>query len=168
MGNFSKLMLAHGATADLSGDRLMFFVTVGLAILTVPAGWLASKIGNRPVLLASLAATIALSLLMVIPVLAIQVICTILLAITLSGVFNGAFPFALTHVPSERVGLGIGMYLAGLSVATVSFSRIIPEPQFLPPLMAAGISAIALAIAILSVWFTPKPAAAPAPREVSS
>ena len=163
MGNLPKLMLAHGATADLSSDRLMLWVTIGLAVLTVPAGWLASKIGNRPVLLVSLAATVVLSLLMVvIPVLAVQVICTILLAIALSGVFNGAFPFALTHVPSERVGLGIGMYLAGLSAASVLFSRIIPEPQFLSPSAGAGIGAIALAVAIVSVWLTPKPEAATA------
>ncbi len=165
MGNLPKLMLDHGAMADLSGDRLMLWVAIGLAVLTVPAGWLASTIGNRPVLLVSLAATIALSLLMVIPVLAVQGICTVLLAVTLSGVFNGAFPFAITHVPSERVGLGIGMYLAGLSAAFVSFNRILPEPQFLPPLAGAGIGAIALAVAILAVWFTPKPGTAPASKE---
>lgn len=155
MGNIPKFVLS--LQPDFNGDRLMFFVALGLAAATLPAGWLARKIGNRPILILGLATTIAFSLLLIVPSSGLRLLCAGLLPLSLSSIFNGAFPFALTHVPGERAGLGIGMYLAGTAAAAVSFGWIIPTPEALAPEFLAIVGAIALGLCIGCVVLTPDP-----------
>ncbi|TVQ25508.1 MAG: MFS transporter [Leptolyngbya sp. DLM2.Bin15] len=160
MGNIPRFLLS--LQSDFNGDRLMFFFALGLAAATLPAGWLARTIGNRPILILGLATTIILSLLLMVPSAGLRMICAGLLTLSLSSIFNGAFPFALTHVPGERAGLGIGMYLAGISAAAVSFGWIIPAPEALAPEFLAIVGAIALGLCIGCVVLTPDP---PGPLE---
>lgn len=143
---------------DLASDRLMVWVGLGLAILTVPAGWAATHWAIRWVLVGSLAATSGVALLIAwVPGAAVLWVGTLLLLLGLSGIFDGAFPFAIAYVPPERIGLGIGMYLAGLSAASASFNWFISPTQYIAPAVGAGLGAIALAIALIAVWLTPNP-----------
>jgi hypothetical protein len=139
------------------GDRLLLGLSLGLALASLPMGWLARMGSNRRVLLSCLGLSVPLVLLLLLPSSILQGACVVLLVISLSGIFNGAFPFALTHVPGERAGLGIGMYLCGLSAANTSIGWLLPEPAALSPGLTAAVGAIALGVAIAAIVLTPDP-----------
>jgi MFS family permease len=108
----------------------MIFLTI--AITAIPAGSLAVQLGNTKAMLLGLGA-MAVSLLLVSAT--SDAVAMVLLAIALGASFslvtNGTIPFALSHVPPQKAGLGTGMYFSGGAIGVSAFfslfSTISPE-----------------------------------------
>ncbi|MDX2216106.1 MAG: hypothetical protein SFY66_22770 [Oculatellaceae cyanobacterium bins.114] len=140
---------------DLDVGMVMFWVAVGLAVLAVPAGFLASQLGNRRVVFLSLILTMVLLQLMVFSSTQWALTgCVVSLVVTLSLMANSAFPLVLSLVPPAKAGLGTGMYLGGGAAATCIFGVFFSQLQQLNVGGAALSAAIAFFIATLCVFAT--------------
>jgi MFS family permease len=109
----------------LGTSRVMMIISIGLAILTVPAGYLATRFGNRRVLCISLLMTA--SLVAVIGLTSTPMIllsATAMFLVSMSLVAVGMIPFALSLLPIEQAGLAIGMYF-GATAAALSLFRLV-------------------------------------------
>lgn len=158
---FAQGFSAGGEVQSLV-NVLMGMTAIALGLCTIPAGQLASKFGNRLVMLASLAVVILGELVLTLQAenlsqtfwLAPFVGTTVLLlAICLSGVLNGVVPLALALMPAERGGLGVGMYFGGFSAGIALFPMLFPKPMEMITLANAGwMVAIAFALAGAVVW----------------
>ncbi|NES82508.1 MAG: SLC45 family MFS transporter [Moorea sp. SIO2B7] len=127
-----------------------FFVALGLAAL--PAGKLATKLGNSKAMLIGLVATIfSLQLLVFIPNGFVTGIAIFVLVTGFSLVLNGAVSFVLGAVPEQLSGLGIGIYYGGFGGAISLFDFIFSKLGGIPFTMGAiggGITFFSAAICI--------------------
>lgn len=142
---------------DTDVGLVMFWVAVGLAVLAVPAGLVASQLGNRRIVFVSLILTmIFLQLMVFSSTRATLAVCVVILVISLSLVTNGIFPLVLSLVPPTRAGLGTGMYLGGGAAATCIFGVFFSQLQQLNIGMATLLAAIAFFIAAVCVFSSGK------------
>ncbi|HSM81133.1 MAG TPA: MFS transporter [Nodosilinea sp.] len=89
-----------------------------LALTAIPAGRLATRLGNRRAMVLGLGAMAALAVLIgFMASVALGVALAALFGAALSLVFNGTLPFALAMVPPARAGLGTGLYFSGGALA---------------------------------------------------
>jgi hypothetical protein len=131
---------------------LMMGVGFALAFASWPAAKVAVRVGNRRTLLAGLATTAVLLLVMVFSQGAVAVGAIVMAAIlSYSLVANGTVPFALSLVPPLRGGLGVGIYFGGFSLGMALYSIVFGAPLGLPVVNAAVIGAIAFLVAGVSV-----------------
>jgi hypothetical protein len=102
---------------------LMMGVGFGLALAALPAAAVAVRVGNQRALLAGLATTAILLLVMAFIQGAVAM-STIVIAMIFSYslVANGTVPFALSLVPPVRGGLGVGIYFGGFSLGMTLYS----------------------------------------------
>ncbi len=108
----SNILTAELGEANTKLAMTLFFVVLGLA--AVPAGTIASKLGNSMgMTIGGLGTVIVLLTLLLLPDGLTKVIAIALLVFLFSLVLNGAVPFALCLVPESRGGLGVGMYFGG-------------------------------------------------------
>jgi hypothetical protein len=153
LDNFVKVFQIHYPD-DVGG--LMLAIALGLAILAVPSGMVATHFDNRRVLCAGLllssvfAATVALSASLIL------MGATIALMLCLSLVLNSTIPFALSLVPSDTAGLAVGLYTSGVAASVSFFASLYRQPEQITPGFGAVIVAIAFLIAACCV-FTSKP-----------
>ena len=107
METFKSLMAEGVANAKLALD-------IALAMTAVPAGYWATRVGNRLGMLVGIGACMGCLLLMgLLPTGAILAIAAIGLVAFFNLVRNGGFPLAISLVTPQRIGLAIGIYLAG-------------------------------------------------------
>lgn len=119
-------------------------IFIALALTAIPAGTLASRLGNRQAMTYGLVAMAGFMALMVlIHNGAIASGVAIALGATFSLVSNGTIPFALSMVPSDKAGLGTGIYFSGGAVATSVFGAVFSQPESLTPVASALIAAVA-------------------------
>lgn len=112
---------------------LMTAIAIGLAIMALPAGKFAVKIGNIPAMLGGLALTSFILIFMVLSQNPLIISVLILVFITAySLIANGAIPFALSLVPAQRGGLGVGIYFGGFSLAMSVYGFIFMQPDVIP------------------------------------
>lgn len=136
-----------GADAKL----LMLGVAILMAFAALPAGIIAARTGNQRVLLGGLLATAVLLLVMALTQ-GVLVGAIVLAAIfSYSLVANGTIPFALSLVPPQRGGLGVGMYFGGFSLGMTLYSVVFGEPLAIPVVKAAVVGAIAFLAAAACV-----------------
>lgn len=116
MQNLS-LVFAQQLGSDRSGYGMLLF-SLALALAALPAGVVASRIGNVTAMLLGLGVTtICLQLLAFLPYTPVIVFSLIAIVAAFSLVLNGAIPFALSLLHTTRSGLAIGMYFGGFSAA---------------------------------------------------
>jgi MFS family permease len=129
MDVLGKLLKVELNTANING--MMFFVSLSLAFAALPAGVFASKIGNRKAIVWSLC---AISILMMCMLLAgAKLPFVVMGVISFSLITNGAIPFALSLVSSQRAGLALGIYFGGGALAAALLPSFFPElPKLLP------------------------------------
>ena len=106
---------------------MLFLIILGLSAL--PAGKIATRIGNSVAMqIGTLVTIITLPIMVFIPYLIIKLVAGIVLITAFSLVLNGVIPFALSLVPMTLSGLGVGMYFggfgAGMSCFDLIFSRL--------------------------------------------
>lgn len=139
----------------VSKDLLMGLVFIVMAFSALLTGALAVKVGNTRSMILGLGATAGfLELLLFIhnPILVAGI--TIALVVSFSIVSNGAIPLALSLVPAQRGGLGIGIYFGGFSAAFSVFGFLFTPTSLTLPIAAfMGVAAFlsaGLCIAISS------------------
>ncbi|MBV6627988.1 MAG: MFS transporter [Rivularia sp. (in: Bacteria)] len=138
----SKFLKLQLNSDNIQLQMVIFGITAAIAAL--PAGLIAKKIGNRQAMLGGIATVVLLMLLL--PLIGANVILLAPLAISSSFILNGTIPFALEMVPSDRGGLGIGMYFGGVGLAMSIFGSIFSKPQAITPQLAALMSAVAFCL----------------------
>lgn len=155
-----SLRLAIGETLprliqlELAGAKLelwMGIVTIALAIFSIPAGRIATRIGTQLVMLIGcVGAALLLGLLATVHGAIATIISIALLLACLSAAINGTVPLALTATPKDWNGLGVGMYYGGAAASTSLFSVIFPQP---PALITLSSSIMMAAIALIGTAF---------------
>jgi Na+/melibiose symporter-like transporter len=127
-------------------------IFIALAVTAIPAGKLASRLGNRQAMAYGLVAMAGFMGLMVFTRNgAIASGVAIALGATFSLVSNGTIPFALSMVPPDKAGLGTGIYFSGGAVASSVFGALFSQPESLSPIVGVLIGAVAFLAAGLFV-----------------
>lgn len=133
----------------ISDTFILFGFGVFSALAALCAGWLATKWGNRRIMLISIAGIIGLMAMMQgIPAIAILTLMGI--AGCFSAIANGAIPFVFALVPVQRGGLGIGTYFGGFTAAMSCFGLIFSQP----PSLSQNLLISSLAFLIAGLWIT--------------
>ena len=139
VGKFLKIQL----NADNVELQLAIF-GIAIAFAALPAGAVATKIGNRKAMLYGSGVTVVSMFLM--PYIGAPIVVLALLVAAFIFILNGTIPFALEMVPPQRGGLGIGMYFGGAGLAMSIFGSTFPDPKAIAPEFAAMMSAIAFLV----------------------
>lgn len=127
--------------------------SIALLLATLPAGWLAVKIGNRSAMLTGFSIlAVLLGLMICVESLRSQVGMTLLLGIAFSPINNGTIPFAFSLVPPDRGGLGVGVFFGGSALAGTLFGMAINQFGSVAPIPAALGGILAFLIAGLCVY----------------
>lgn len=137
----------------------MFMAVFSIAhLLTViPAGRVASRLGNQRALLIGLSSlATAIGLLSLTASRPLGVAIAFLLGTAFSLVINGTIPFALSLVSSSQAGLGTGLYFAGSALASSLFGTIAIQLKPIPPVGGALVAIVALVGAAAAVNFAPR------------
>ncbi|OLP18990.1 MFS transporter [Leptolyngbya sp. 'hensonii'] len=108
---------------------LMGMVSILLALFSVPAGTIATRQGNRPMMaLGAVGVAGLIGALAFLPPSGVLVsLVTLCLLACLSLVLNGAIPLALSMTPASQGGLAIGMYFGGFSAAISLFGYLFAQ-----------------------------------------
>jgi hypothetical protein len=142
-----KVLKSQFATDDIS--VMMVWIGLSLAFAALPAGFCATKLGNRQAMLSGVGAT-TLGIVGLIYMRAqIPIIFTIVSGFSL--IVNGVIPFVLGLMPPKWAGLGIGIYFGGFSLAMSVFGMLF-SPK-IPPVVAgmAGVAAFLVAGGLILV-----------------
>lgn len=115
-------------TAQLGKEQVslgMLAFSLLLAFTALPAGKLASKIGNGRAMMGGLVFTaILLGAIVSNAPTIVLVIAGISLGFAVSTIFNSMVPFVLELVPSQRAGLGVGLFFGSWGGASTVFDLI--------------------------------------------
>lgn len=150
LNNFNKVFVAQ--LPGIDPELLKLTIGIGVALMAVPAAMLATRLGNQRMLCAGLLMTAGFSGLMVfLPTPITLAISATVLVISLNLVINGGVAFALSTVPPEKVGLGVGMYFGGTAAGSSLFGMLFNKPEQIPLSLGVLIGAIACLIATLYV-----------------
>lgn len=126
---------------------IMLIIGISLACAALPSGAIATKLGNSKAMLFGIGVIIPL-ILMISSTKGVATTVIIIIAIaSFSLIMNGAIPFALSMMPPERAGLGIGMYFGGVTAGAGLFGLVFPNLNSLTPITTAILSAIAFLVA---------------------
>jgi Major Facilitator Superfamily len=127
----------------------------------VGAGAVAKKIGNdRAMLIGAGVTALLIALLACVsptPLILLSLVAILLMGFSL--VANGVIPLALSRVPAERGGLGVGFYFGGLSATSG-----LAATRFRAPVSVGEASAFALiglAVIAAAIWAGRRPAGRP-------
>jgi Major Facilitator Superfamily len=148
---FPKMLKA----ANLQPPLFMGAIFISLAVGALIAGWLATHQGNIKVMQLGLALTAVALSLMLIPAMPIGAgLIAIAFGVAFSFILNGTLPFVLNALVPENLGLGVGLFFAGVATANSLHSGLLSQPV-LPPSWIVGLGLIALVAA--GFCLTPKP-----------
>ena len=130
---------------------IMVGISLIMAFAALPAGFLATKIGNSQAMLAGICATILSIILLNIG----AHFLIILLALAgFSLIINGVIPFTLGIVPERWAGLGIGIYFSEFSLAMSLFGFVFPAT--ITSVFAGFCSALAFSITGMCIMISGK------------
>ena len=130
---------------------IMVGISLIMAFAALPAGFLATKIGNSQAMLAGICATILSIILLNIG----AHFLIILLALAgFSLIINGVIPFTLGIVPERWAGLGIGIYFSEFSLAMSLFGFVFPAT--ITSVFAGFYSALAFSITGMCIMISGK------------
>ncbi len=155
MQNFPKVL----AGQDLGNSQgiILGLIFLSLACTAIPAGSVATRLGNRVSMFTGLWIMALLCGLMVLTRGAVLAsVIAIALGASFSMVSNGTIPFALSMVPPEKVGLGTGIYFSGGAIANSVFGMFFSAPDALTAEQGSIFGAIAFLLAGLCVAMSVK------------
>jgi len=136
-------------------DLLLVYLGLAIALAVLPAGFLATKIGNSRAMLFGIAATIISIIAMVYTGANLPVI--VLLIAGFSTIINGAIPFVLQLMPQKWAGLGIGIYFGGFALAMSLFGWLFPQSPGMTTFVSALICSLAFLLVGICVVSLPQP-----------
>ena len=129
-------------------------VFIAQAIAALPAGQAISRWGI-PQSMGTALAFLAVwgSAIAVVPMGITTIIAIMLWGLTFSVVATSSVPFALSMVPTDRAGLGTGMYFGG-GAAALSGLSLLTQQVSLVTTLSLGLGAIAFVVAIVCVFIS--------------
>ena len=130
-------------------DWEMVGIGVVIALAAIPAGIIASRLGNNKAMLYGIGATIVLMVAIVFTNATIGTF--ILLIAAFSLIINGGIPFALSVVPPKWSSLGVGMFFSGVSLSLTLTNLLFPEQLLREPVAEAIGGAIAFLLSGLCI-----------------
>ena len=150
---------------ELNVGLTMGTIFITLAVTALPAGAVARRLGNRWAMLLGLTGLAGtLGIMMGVQQSWAAVAVAIALGACLSLVNNGTLPFALSMVPKEKAGLGIGMFFSGAALAANVFGPFFKGAETMTPptmILAAIVSMVVAMLAIAASYVftstTPRP-----------
>ncbi|MEO3704072.1 hypothetical protein [Trichormus azollae] len=124
MDGLGKTLKSQFNTNDITA--IMLCIGLALAIRRLPAGFCASKVANRRVMVGGIILTIFSILLMVYMRAEIPMLLFIAegLSLIVSLIVNGVIPFILELMPPHWTSLGIGSYFGGSSLVVSVFGYV--------------------------------------------
>lgn len=135
LANFSKIVATQ--TIDANLNLIIGTMFLVLALTAMPAGIVAKRIGYKFGLMGGL---VALAILLAIAPGVNSSIAAMGLAIALGAAYsfaaNGTIPFALSLVPSDKGGFGIGLYFGGSALALSLFNTTLKDSELLVGIVA--------------------------------
>jgi Na+/melibiose symporter-like transporter len=144
--------------AQVSLDQpagIMGLIFLSLALTAIPCGRLASRWGNRPMMVSGLGVMAGISLLLLTTHSGGQaVVFAIATGAAFSLVSNGTLPYALTMVPEDKGGLGTGIYFSGGAVAMSLFGTLTQRFDGLATGTLLGLGSASFALAALCVFLS--------------
>ena len=150
---FPQIIKNYGGNTQL----IMFSGLILLAFTSIPAGLFAVKIGNNKATLLGLITTAILLLFSSFVVNKIIIILVSLLMIaSYSLVANGIVPIAFSLFPSQKSGLGIGVYFGAFSLAMSGYDFIIKQLGTVDLIINYRLGMMAFLITTFLVLFLPK------------
>jgi len=154
------MMRFSGVLADQVTDaapRLVLgSIFVMLALTAIPAGTIARWLGNRRAMLMGLSGMACVGMLLsIVQQNGLALVLALLLGMSLSLVFNGTMPFALSMVPASKAGLGTGMFFSG-GAAAASLAGAIATPLQTVAGLGTGLGLLALLLAGFCVTVAPR------------
>jgi Na+/melibiose symporter-like transporter len=163
MNTLQKVVKNQLSAADV--EWVMFAVAIALALAALPAGALAVWLGNQRAMLIGIGATVGLMwLIALIPSWVIVVIVVIALVAAFSLIVNGVIPYALSLVPPQRSGVGVGIYFAGAAASAGLFEVAFPQSSLMTPIIAALLGTLAFLAAGLCIVASTKIGRSPSHR----
>ncbi len=143
MQTFPAILKAQSSSGGANVLLSLIFLTV--AITAIPAGTFATRLGNQKAMLLGLCAmAVGLLLLLALPYPLLAGLLAVILGAAFSLVSNGTIPFALSIVPTEKAGLGTGMFFSG---GAIGLSLFLSITQNLSPTIGAIVGAMAFLFA---------------------
>lgn len=138
----------------LEGDQVgwgMLGFSLVLALSALPAGKLATKLGNSVLMTCGAIATAVLMLgLVFLPVNTVWTISLVVMGFFLSAVLNGSVPLVLSVSPRDRIGLGLGLYFGAFS-GGLNFFDVVFKPLKVSVLTQATGASLALLLAAVCI-----------------
>ncbi|MBD3881079.1 MFS transporter [Phormidium tenue FACHB-886] len=137
---------------DITPPTFIGVLFIALAVAAFPVGKFATRNGNSKTMLIGVGlAALFISIMSFTQTAGIALIMALGLGVAFSFLTNGTLPFALSLVPPDRAGLGVGMFFAGAAAATSLFTGILAKPGVLAPTAGVAIGIMALVAAALCV-----------------
>ncbi|MCS6812150.1 MAG: hypothetical protein NZ772_01030, partial [Cyanobacteria bacterium] len=139
---------------NLNLTIVMGLVSIVLGVVAIPLGIAATRWGNHRLMLASIVTMIAdlgITLMNQQPI--VVGLEVIILVVATSTVLNGVIPLALSVMPPERGGLGIGCYFGGFTAGMALFNTLIVKSGDLAFDIVARLAIVAFAVAGLGILF---------------
>ncbi|MEM8638942.1 MAG: MFS transporter [Cyanobacteria bacterium P01_G01_bin.54] len=165
---FTFASLGSHFTALLGSEQMgvgMLGFSLILALSALPAGKLATHLGNTRTMIGGAIATAALAfgLILIAPT-TLWIAGLVGMGFALSTVLNGSVPLVLSTFPSDRSGLGLGLYFGAFGGGLSFFDAIFkPLKLNLSALVTgAGLSFIGVAVCIALVQQLQQPTSAAA------
>jgi MFS family permease len=129
---------------------IMGCIFLALALTALPAGAIATRVGNRRAMVAGLGVmALVAALVVTVHGILLGVVLALLFGAAFSLVSNGTIPFALAMVPADKAGLGTGIYFSGGALASSLFGSFLG--QSLTPGLGALLGALAFLLAGLCI-----------------
>ncbi len=156
------LFARHFGVSAATSSLTVSFSTGAMALAFIPAGVLSDRIGRRPVMIASLFASAALTLLSALmPGWGALLALRALIGVALAGVPSVAMAYVSEEVDSTSVGAAMGLYIAGSAIGGMSgrlgvtlVSQFVGWREAIAAVGAAGLIA-----ALAFQFFAPAPRA---------
>ncbi|NJN21225.1 MAG: SLC45 family MFS transporter [Leptolyngbya sp. RL_3_1] len=150
MGTFP--MVLKGQVPNSNPATVMGTIFVTLALTAIPSGALAVRLGNRRAMMIGLGGmALVCAAVIAIHSTAMGMVLAALFGASFSLVSNGTIPFALSMVPTEKAGLGTGIYFSGGALASSLFGALFGGSLALTPALGAGLGSGAFLLAALCV-----------------
>lgn len=159
---FRSLMLLFTRTANQlsedAGGLIVGCIFVALAMTAIPAGALATRLGNRRAMVGGLA-LMALDCVLIGSAqhTASAIAFALLFGAAFSLVSNGTIPFALSLVPAQKAGLGTGLFFSGGAAAASLFGALLGTLRTLPNWVSVLLGMLAFLLAGVSIASAPRP-----------
>ncbi|MEO1300417.1 MAG: MFS transporter, partial [Cyanobacteria bacterium J06636_16] len=142
---------------DASKGIVLGSIFISLAITALPAGTLATRLGNRRTMVLGLAGMACVCILVsLVHRNSLAIGLAWLFGATFSLVSNGTIPFALSMVPAPKAGLGTGIFFSGGAAAASLFGATASQIETLSPSFSSGLGVLALLLAGVCVAYVPR------------